>query len=94
MWHRFLLKSTDGTDFGYQWRDCDLDDFTNVATGNPVVGDAQAQSRDGANAQCFEAQNRTISYVAVWDQDVNAWTADVADPASAYTAWAQEGPGT
>jgi hypothetical protein len=93
MWHRFQLKSSDGFDFGYQWQDCDLEHFTNVATGNPVVGDAEAQSRDSTHAQCHEPQYRTVNYVAVWDHDVNAWTDDVADPATAYTAWAQEGPG-
>jgi len=93
MWHRFQLKSDDGFDFGYQWLDCDLEQFTNIATGTPVVGDAEAQARDGTDAQCHTPQYRTVYYVAVFDQDTADWTDSVADPAAAYVAWGQEQAG-
>jgi hypothetical protein len=92
MWHRLSVGTSDGESCGYQWRDIDQDLFTDIASGNRPQADTEAQNRDSSSVDA-NFQDRTMYYLGVWDQDVNDWTDDVADPASAYTDWAQEGPG-
>jgi len=92
MWHRLDVGTSVGESCGYQWRDIDQDLFTDIASGNRPQADQEAQLRDSTEVDSTK-QNRTMYYLGVWDDDANEFTDSVADPASAYTAWAQQGPG-
>jgi hypothetical protein len=93
MWYRLLIKANDGTDFGYQWKEIDLELFTSIGTGANPEADAQAQTRDSTDAQCHAPEYRTLYYTAVWNQDTNDWTNSITDPATDYEAWGLDAPG-
>ena len=93
MWHRLGVGTSSGEIRGYQWRDIDLELFTEIATGSRPRGDDDAQLRDSTTVDRMN-QNRIMFYCGVENPETGEWVEDLEDPATAFTEWAQEGPGT
>lgn len=65
MFYRLACVLADGTLRGYQWRDIDQATFVEIATGTPVLGDADAQTRDSTEFDPTHT-NAAVYYGAVW----------------------------
>tara|TARA_R110000796_G_scaffold172364_1_gene289358 strand:- start:2337 stop:2618 length:282 start_codon:yes stop_codon:yes gene_type:complete len=92
MYYRLQVGTVDGIECGYQWREIDIALFTSIGTGAKPEGDAEAQTRDSTEENTA-GQNRTMYYLAVWNQDINDWTNSITDPATDYEAWGLDAPG-
>lgn len=93
MWHRLSVGTSSGLRRGYQWRDIDLELFTEIATGSRPLADEEAQLRDSKTVDRTN-KNRIMFYCGVENPVTGEWVEDLEDPETAFTEWANEGPGT
>ena len=73
MYYRLSCITADGTIRGYQWRDITVNDFVNIATGQRLLGDSDAQLRNSPEV------DPTFDGSAVWYGHVwaDGWVTDV-----------------
>lgn len=91
MYYRLSCITADGTLVGYQWRDITMSDFVNIATGQRLLGDADAQLRNSPEVDATH-DGSAVWYGHVW---VNGWVTNV-DQATAeqlYNTVGQPTPG-
>ena len=93
MYYRLSCITADGTQRGYQWRDVTITEFVNIATGQRLLGDSQAQLRNSPDVDTtFDGS--TVWYGHVWSDSLG-WVTDV-DQATAeqlYNTVGQDLPG-
>jgi hypothetical protein len=93
MYYRLSCITADGTPRGYQWRDITVNDFVNIATGQRLLGDSDAQLRNSPEVDAtFDGS--PVWYGHVW-ADGQGWVSNV-DAATAeqlYNTVGRDSPG-
>jgi hypothetical protein len=75
MYYRLSCITADGTQRGYQWREIGINEFTAIATGQRLLGDGDAQTRNSPEVDAtFDGS--TVWYGHVW-QDETGWITNV-----------------
>ena len=73
MYYRLSCITADGTIRGYQWRDITVNDFVNIATGQRLLGDSDAQLRNSPEVDpTFDGS--TVWYGHVW---ADGWVTNI-----------------
>lgn len=93
MYYRLQITTDSGEEKGYQWRELDIDLFTQIITGQRPIGDADAQSRDSTQVDTA-GENRPMYYSAIWS-DSAGWinSATAMQASEYYNTLGQETPG-
>jgi hypothetical protein len=93
MYYRIKIGPVTGQERGYQWRELDIDLFTQIITGQQPLGDADAQSRDSTAVRA-DAENRPMHYLAIWGNPGWIDSATALQASDYYTSVGRETPGT
>jgi hypothetical protein len=93
MFYRIQIGTTDGLERGHQWRELEVDLFTQIITGQRPAGDADAQTRDSTTVRA-DAENRPMYYLAIWSND-SGWidSANILQASDYYNTLGQPTPG-
>jgi hypothetical protein len=92
MLYRIKIGTSDGLERGYQWRELEIDLFTQIITGQRPLGDADAQTRDSTEVRA-DAENRPMHYLAIWGTDGWIDSANILQASDHYNTLGQETPG-